>query len=198
MNKIMLLLTGLVIIFSTAFRSGDTPVTFKDQLEKSGMIFRMPEGFTQAGVIANSQMTYDYAIRHTQKQFEVRFALRPLGDQIQNFNTLEKNKKPGDINISPNKLYEASLQAIVLNISGGRMPKFQQFPTQAVKTEFNADWGATTVFEPVKAFGGTYKYCMVVAVHKDNLADAYYFYLADKQETINELIEPVFHCLKFK
>lgn len=198
MNRIMLLLTGLVVIFSAAFRSDDTPVTFKDQLEKSSMVFRMPEGFTQTGVIANSQMNYDYAIRHTQKQFEVRFAIRLLSDQMQNFNTLEKNKKPGDINISPNKLYGASLQAIVLNISGGRMPQFQQFPTQAVKAEFNADWGATTVFEPAKAFGGTYKYCMVVAVHKDNLADAYYFYLADKQETINELIEPVFHCLKFK
>lgn len=198
MNRITSLLTGLLVLFLAAFKSNKAPTTFKDQLEKSGMTFEMPKGFAETGIIANRQMNYEYAIKHNDKQFEVRFALRPLADLIKNYNELEKNKKPGDINLSPNKFYTAALQTTVLNISGGRMPQFNQFPPQAVKAEFNAEWGATTIVEVGKEFGQNYKYCMIVAIHKDNLADAYYFYLSDKQETINELIEPVFHCLKFK
>lgn len=161
------------------------------------MTFEMPKGFVETSVVANSRMNYDYAIKHETKHFEVRFALRPLNDLIKAYKELEKNKKDGDINLNPNKFYQTSLQATVLNISGGQMPQFSQFPPQAVKAEFNAEWGATSFFEVGKEFGQTYKYCMVVAIHKDNLADAYYFYLSDKQETINELAEPVFHCLKF-
>jgi hypothetical protein len=198
MNRITPLLTGLLVLLLTAFRSDKAPTTFKYQLEKAGMTFEMPKGFAETDIIPNRQMSYDYAIKHGEKQFEVRFALRPLGDLIKNYTELEKNKKPGDINLSPNKVYTTSLQTTVLNISGGRMPQFNLFPPLAVKAEFNAEWGATTIFEVGKEFGQTYKYCMVVAVHKNNFADAYYFYLSDKQETINELIEPVFHCLKFK
>lgn len=196
--KRITLLTGLFVLILTSFRSDKVLIPFKDQLERSNMIFEMPKGFVETGVITNRQMNYDYAIKHVEKQFEVRFALRPLGDLIKSFNELEKNKKSGDINVSPNKFYATSLQTIVLNISGGRMPKFNQFPPQAVKAEFNADWGATAIFEVGKEFAQAYKYCMIVAVHKDSLADAYYFYLSDKQKTLNELMEPVFHCLKFK
>lgn len=162
------------------------------------MVFEMPKGFVETDIIANRQMNYDYAIKHMTKQLEVRFALRPLNNLIRSYTELEKNKKPGDFNIHPNRLYQTSLQTTILNISDGRTANFRQFPSQAVKAEFNADWGATAFIEVSKEFGQNYKYCMVVALHKDNLADAYYFYLSDKQETINELIGPVFHCLKFK
>jgi hypothetical protein len=39
---------------------------------------------------------------------------------------------------------------------------------------------------------------MVVAIHKDNLADVYIFYLSDTKIGFNELVEPAFHSLKFK
>lgn len=162
------------------------------------MTFEMPQGFMETGIMDNRQMSYDYAIKHTTKTFEVRFAIRSLNDLIKIYQEREKNKKPGDINTDPNNLYKPALQATVLNISGGRMAQINQFPLQAVKAEFNADWGATTFIEVGKEFGQNYQYCMVVAIHKANLADAYYFYLSDKQETINELIAPVFHSLKFK
>jgi len=80
MNRITPLLTGLFVFLLTAFSSDKALTTFKDQLEKSGMTFEMPKGFAETGVITNKQMSYDYAIKHGEKQFEVRFALRPLGD----------------------------------------------------------------------------------------------------------------------
>lgn len=191
------LLTGLLLLILLAFKSDNSP-SFKEQLEKSGMVFEMPKGFIETGIIENRQMNYEYAIKHETKAFEARFALRPLADLMKTYQELEKNKKSGDININPNQFFASSLQAIVLNISGGKMPRLQPFPPQAVKAEFNAEWGATTSFEVGKEFGQGYKYCMVVAIHKNNLADAYCFYLSDTQETMNELLRPVFHSLKFK
>ncbi|WP_169817148.1 hypothetical protein [Flavobacterium glycines] len=51
--------------------------------------------------------------------------------------------------------------------------------------------------EPRKEFGQDYKYCMIIAIHKDDAADAYYFYLADDQQTLKEQMQAVFHSLKF-
>lgn len=198
MSKLTSILSGFCIIVSAAFQSDNTLITFKRQLEDSAMMFEMPKGFVETSVIANKQMSYDYAIKHESKQFEVRFAIRPLTNLIKTYQEQEKSKKPGDVNIHPNRFYATSFQATVLNISGGLMPQLRQFPKQAIKSEFNAEWGATTFCEVAKEFGQNYKYCMVVAIHKDDLADAYYFYLSDKQETISQFIEPVFHCLKFK
>jgi hypothetical protein len=48
-------------------------------------------------------------------------------------------------------------------------------------------------------FGKGYKYCSAVAIHKDNLADAYYFYLSNNLSdfTSDKLIS-IFHAMKFK
>ena len=45
--------------------------------------------------------------------------------------------------------------------------------------------------------GQKYKYCMVVAIHKDNLADAYIFYLSDTKDEFLELMKPAFYSLIF-
>src|SRR4029078_4003442 len=127
--------------------------------------------------IENRQMNYEYALISKSKDFEVRYAIRPMDNFIKEYNEREKNKKPGEINIHPNKFYAQTFQATVLNISGGQLPESTTFDKDAVKSEFNADWGATTTVELGKEFGQDYKYCMVVAIHKDNVGEAYYFYL---------------------
>jgi hypothetical protein len=49
-----------------------------------------------------------------------------------------------------------------------------------------------------KEFGQNYKYCMLVALHKSNIGDAYYFYLSDTKDDFNNNMDPAFHSLKFK
>jgi hypothetical protein len=39
---------------------------------------------------------------------------------------------------------------------------------------------------------------MIVAIHKDNFADAYFFYLSDTMDGFDELMNLAFHSLKFK
>ena len=197
MNQITGLTTGLLLILLTSFKNDEPVPVFEEKLLQAKMRFEMPKGFQETAIIPNKQMNYEYAIKHNEKNFEVRFALRPLDGLLKSYDEKESNKKPGDINISPNKFYTGALLATAMNISGGKMPKISPFPKEAVKTEFNADWGAITMVEVGKEFGQEYKTCMIVAIHKDNAADAYYFYLANDRQTLEELMQPVFHCLKF-
>jgi len=198
MNKIKLFSTGLIFLILTSFTSDSLPKTFTDLLDRASLTFQKPVGLEETKIIENRQMNYEYAIKYPKKRFEVRYAIRPLDNLIHDYEEKEKNKNPGDINIHPNKLYSSLLQVTALNISGGQLPEIIVFDKEAVKQEFNADWGATTFVEVGKEFGQKYKYCMIVAIHKDNIADAYFFYLADSKDDFDKLMDPAFHSLKFK
>lgn len=198
MNKIKTFSTGLLLLVLTSFTSDNLPKTFSDLLDRANLTFQNPTEFIETYIIDNQQMNYEYAIKHPKNKFEVRYAIRPLDNLLRDYEEKEKNKKPGDINIHPNKLYSSLLQVTTLNISGGQLPEVTVFDKQAVKQEFNADWGATTFVEVGKEFGQDYKYCMIVAIHKDNFADAYFFYLSDTKDGFDELMNPAFHSLKFK
>lgn len=190
--------TGILLLVLTSFSSPDLPKTFTDLLDRANLIFQKTEGLEATKIIENRQMTYEYAMKYPKKNFEVRYAIRPLDNLLRDYEEKEKNKKSGDINTHQNRLYSSSLQAITLNISGGQLPEIAVFDEQAVKQEFNADWGATTFVEVSKEFGQQYQYCMIVAIHKDNIADAYFFYLSNSKDGFEELMFPAFHSLRFK
>jgi hypothetical protein len=198
MNKIRLATIGLLFFTLTSFKSDNLPKEFTDLLIRAGLTFQQVQGLEEIKTIQNRQMNYEYAIKYPNKKFEVRYAIRPLDNILNDYREKEKNKNKGDININPNKLYSSLFQATILNISGGKLPEITTFEKDAVKEEFNADWGATTFVELGREFGQDYKYCMIVAIHKDNLGDAYIFYLSDSKVGFNELVDPAFYSLRFK
>lgn len=193
-----LTLAGLVFFLLTSFTSGTLPKEFTRLLKQGGLVFTAPEGMVETPVIANRQMNYEYAVKYPGKSFEVRYAIRPLDNLIKDHEKNEKNKKPGDVYIHPNTLYSSLFQVTLLNISGGQLPEITEFGKEAVKGEFNADWGAVALVEVGKEFGQNYTYCLAVSIHKNDAADAYFFYLSDSREEIEELMDTAFHSLKFK
>jgi hypothetical protein len=93
---------------------------------------------------------------------------------------------------------EAVFQTTIANISGGQFPSYNQFPPEAVKREFNADWGAATSCRLGKEFGQDYKYCLAITIYKKDIGSAYIFFITDNEEYLHTLVEPVFHALKFE
>lgn len=147
-------------------------------------------------------MSYQYALKYPDKKFEIRYSINPLDDDLQQYEE-EMKKDSSSTRLHPNNYYKSSMYAILSNVSDGKVglgtAKLITFDKQEVKKEFNADWGASAVLEVGKTFGQKYKYCMVVAIHKDNQADAYIFYLANSTEDFGDLIEDtMFFSLKFK
>lgn len=188
----------LLFIVLTAFNADNLPKVFTDRLDRAKMIFTAPDGYTSVPIVANGQMHYEYALKYTGKNFEIRYAIAPLDSLFIQYETMKKNAAPGSNSIGPNKLYSAAFMATIMNLSGGNMPHIREFPKDAVSNEFNADWGATSVFHVTGAFGQGYDTCVAVAIHKDDLGDAYIFYLSDNPNDLQNLVAPYFYALKFK
>jgi len=151
--------------------------------------------------IQNNQMNYEFVLKYPDKNFEVRYAIRPMDSALAQY---DRAKKRGAVMVHPNNWSKAGFQATLLNIemgglSCGIIPEINYFDSSAVKKEFNADWGATAFVNLGKEFGGqTFKYCIAVIIHKNFVGDAYFFYVSDNKDNISELMEKPFHSLRFQ
>jgi hypothetical protein len=150
-------------------------ITFEMLLDSNNMVFNAPKDFIEVEPIQNRQMNYEKAYKHPTKRFEVRYAIRS-----HNFGW-----------------YHQMFEMTVLNISGGKLPEYTNFNTEAVKNEFNADAGCVVSVPVGEEFGQDYKYCMLVYIFKKGVGDGYIFFLADDKKIIPDLMMPAFHSLKF-
>ncbi len=193
-KKIFIL--SVILITVSNFIYAQNLADFKSLLQNCGMNFEKPSDLAEAELTYNADMLYEYALKNADEEFEVRYSIRPITKKAyENDAAKEELEKSKDFR---NSGYEKVLKAILFNISGTQA-RFGPFDENAVKSEFNADWGATTMvpLDPKREFGKGYKYCMVVALHKKDVADAYYFYLANSQEKFRTNVQPIFHALRF-
>jgi hypothetical protein len=179
-NTLRIIFLGIGIIISNTVFCQDTlkvqALRFVDLLDSADMIFEAPKGYIEIDPIQNKQMNYEKAYKHPKEKFEVRYAIRR-----HNFGW-----------------YHQMFEMTALNISGGRLPEYTNFGTEAVKKEFNADAGCTVGLELIEEFGQDYKYCLLVYIYKKGIGDGYIFYMADDNKIITDLMMPIFHALKFE
>ncbi|OFZ67188.1 MAG: hypothetical protein A3D92_16250 [Bacteroidetes bacterium RIFCSPHIGHO2_02_FULL_44_7] len=191
--KIVFIFFFLFICCCTA----SAQTAFDSLLERAHLKFEVPENYTVVEPQFNRQMNWEASYRHPEKKFEIRIALRPMDVALAEYEHNMKTKEEGDIFIDPNKWYESTLQATILNISGGELPDYAVFGSEAVKQEFNADWGATVMVPTGEEFSFGYTYCLLVTIHKNNIGDAYVFYMLDDPEMVGQELDAVFHLLYF-
>lgn len=187
-----------LMLFLTSWLNitGQNLEEFKALLDDCGMVVSIPEGMVECNIVTNDDMEYEYAVKYPDKNFELRYAIRPIRYK----EYANEDIKQEFENIAPfrNSSYAIILQTVILNITGGNDFPVQVFETKAVNNEFNADWGATTFIQLNSDFGKGYKYCLIVAIHKKDVADAYYFYLSDTTDHFSKNMQPLFHTLKFE
>lgn len=196
---IALLLTGS--IYTIRAQEAKPVESFEKLIDNNGLMLDQPLGFVKTEPIKNGGMLYEYAIIDTVKHLEIRYAVRSLKERVNDYKKWQAVKKEGEIRLDPNTMARASFLAISMNIANdfAKTPAIQQFPAEAVKKDFNADAGLFTLISPTKNFGKNYKFCMMVSIHKDNVADAYTFILTDDVENIKKYVTPViFNALRFK
>ena len=191
------LLISALGLFST-FVNGQNLADFKSFLAECGMYIEIPSGFIESEIVENDDMNYEYALKYPDKDFVIRYAIRPITYKVYANedvkNELEEQKG------FRNSQYEIIFKTVMLNLTGGKEYNYSVFDTEAVRSEFNADWGATTFVDlnPDGEFGNGFKYCMMITIHKHDIADAYYFYLANTKDQFMDNVDPLFHSLKFE
>ncbi|WP_162817968.1 hypothetical protein U0035_16895 [Niabella yanshanensis] len=200
-------LTAILFLLISSVASGQNP-RFHSVVEEGLLSFKMPENFDTVPVNPNRDMNYDLAIKSKTDSFEIRYAIRPLRKRIEHFEKMAADTSNGRkvfAQAHPNKSYQTVFVTVLHNTSlqpqaatTPAIPRFGAFKPEAVKNEFNADWGATSGYAPRTTFDSNYKNCMTVTLHKDDAADVYIFYLFNDKETMMRLMPSTFHAMKFK
>lgn len=199
MRKPTLALTAIAFAVLTAFTSDSIPNNFKAVLTRAKLEYIQPDGLVETKVMANNQVGYDYAVKYKDKNFEVRYLIMPLDSLVMQYNNSKKDTS--QTVIEPNNLFGSMFLVTAMNAGMGAnegMPNITAFDSVAVGHEYNADEGGTVFINAGKEFGQDYKYCMIVGIHKDNVADAYIFFLSNTKDGFMDMMKPAFHSLRFK
>ena len=189
-NKLVVLL--ILTSLQTMAQESNARKSFGNILDKYAMHFQMPEGYSEIAIKENNDLGYYYAIKHDTAKLEIRYTFYPIKDVI------ERNKTSGGLQADPNKMYPTLTTTNQLNLSGGNEYKITRFAPEAVQGEFHADDGGSTFFPLNSEFGEGYKHCVMVILHKKDIADAFILFLFDDTEVYQSLSQDPFYSLTFK
>jgi len=177
-----------------AVAKGDPPdsaPTFEQLLNEAGMTFTAARGFQEINLRANPLFTYDKAVTNGDGTLEIRYAVRPLG-RIQ-----IDYEDPHSSAPDPNHMFPVMFQSLVTLLSDGRHSPTNEFPPEQAREKFNADWAAAAVFDMSDRFNADHKQALVIALHKNQLGDAYSLFLFDDFEQVRQQINANLNALAF-
>lgn len=187
-----LILINFLFISSLTFSQDSKALkSFQKILKEHNLIFDMPDGYSETKVKSNIDLGYLYAIKHNSAKLEIRYTLFSIKTVI------EKNKTSGGVTTDPNRAYPVMVSTHQLNLSGGNEYQVTRFAPEDVQGEFLADDGGTTYFPLDSEFGEGYENCVMVFLHRQNIADAYILYLFDDPEVYQSNAENAFYALTF-
>ncbi|WP_214072891.1 hypothetical protein [Mucilaginibacter sp. dw_454] len=200
-----------LLLVSAAIRAQSTvdsvEIKFQKLLDQTGMTFKMPEGSVKIPIVKNMQIHYDYAVSYPSRNMEIRYTIVPMGKRVAEYQEFQKKHDPGSSMADPNKMFEISAIVTATNMGGGTQDttiKGRKFPTTDVKNEFGADIGGFLMVQVKNNSAGTnYKFCSMVALQKDNVANVYIFFLCNSmQEFVQNLKDlgplGIYYALRFK
>lgn len=197
--KIFHAFIALLFIAASTHAQSKQHVDFNQLANKAGMTFKDPKGSVKAAVVKNKAITYQYAVKYPDHNIEIRYLILPhVGKPM----PVKKDNKP-----TLYDPFDAMSMDLATKAGGGiKDPQIQAagFDPAQAKKEFGAD-KITFWMIPVKnnSFGTAYKFCNMVAMHKENGANAFVFYLANSLQDITKAfgeIGPhnIYYNLKYK
>jgi hypothetical protein len=155
------------------------------------MRYEAPGGFAEVEPRANPLFTYDKAVRSEDGSLEIRYTVRPLS-RIQ-----IDYEDPHSSAPDPNHMFPLMFQSMVTLLSDGRHSPTREYPREQAREIFNADWAAAAVFDMSARFNAAHKQALVIAMHKNQLADAYSIFLFDDYDQAKQRINDHLDSLSF-
>lgn len=170
----------------------DFPATFREQLEQAGMAFKLPPGFIWVAPKANDRVAYHGAVATPAPRLEIRFHIVSLKRP-----PLPEGFTPITA-VDMNALHDMHLLALIHNVADHLVSGPNPLPAEAVQAEFGADRGSVSRLGLAPStFSDGFSECMLLALHREDIADAYIFFMFDSFEQVAELIQNNFYTLTF-
>jgi hypothetical protein len=184
--RIGALLLGLATLSVQA-----APPSFEELLAEGGLEFAPPAGFAPVEVAANPVFGYEHAMQSADGAVEVRYAVRPLarlGIEYQD---------PHSSAPHPNDLFKMLFDQVTIELAGTRESFVRRYGPEAVRERFKAQWASAALFDIASGFSERHAQAMLIAIHRDDRADAYIVCLFDDYDDLRAVYPEVERSLSF-
>ena len=181
---------GLALAVLMIAPVGATP-GFDALLEESGLRLGTDPDLVEVGIQTDSPIPYEYALRHASGALEMRFIVRPL-DRIE-----IEYEDPHNAAPEPNHLFPLLFESLTNTLAEGAGAPSSEFSEAESQQHFNADWAAIAVFDVDPGISGGYSNALLLALHKNDLADAYTLFLYRDYAEAKPLINRSLALLQF-
>ncbi len=166
------------------------PAAFQKKLDDGKLTFTKPQGAVEVPLVANNGLAYQYALKFTDKNVEVRYFIMPLGKDL--FDAYEQREKvPGDTILYPNKMFLRVPVIIYNKIAEGKLNINQIKLQPMTPREQGAEHGFMFAGPVGPTFGQQYTFGFYAMMHKDFAADVYVLYLFKDEATMQSQIVDV-------
>lgn len=167
------------------------PASFPALAAGAGLVYERPQGFEETPVLVNSLWAYEHAVHQPESRVEIRYAIRPIERMEIAYDDPHSNAP------DPNHIFPMMFQTLIGLLSDGKHTPSREYPPDQARSRFNADWAAAALFDLDRRFSDHYRLALMIAMHKNQLADAYTIYLFDEYETAKPVIDATLGSLKF-
>ena len=181
----------LILIVTVGCNDKTLSEPFQQRLSEAGLIFTQPQGFKPLPPVANPLLPYEHAIRSQDGKLETRYAIRPLSRVTIDYSD-PHNSAP-----EPNHLFNMLFASLVEQLSSGGNTPRREYTGEQAKELFNADWAAAAVFDVSQQLSLDYTQGLLVAIHKNDQADAYMVYLFNSYPEVKQRIHTTLPSLRF-
>lgn len=176
---------------SAASDRTDVAPAFQELVGESGMVFELPQGYRAVDAEVSHLFPHERALVNAAETLQIRYAIRPLS-RIQ-----VDYQDPHSSTPDPNHMFPLMFQSLVTRLShGGHSPTREYSPDQA-EQKFHADWAAASVFDLHPEMQGRFSQALIIAMHKNKLADAYVLYLFNDYQQVKDDINGTLGALAF-
>ena len=130
-------------------------------------------------------------MRSADGAIEIRYAIRPLSRIDISY------QDPHSSAPHPNDLFKMLFDRITLQLAGTRDSFVNNYSPEQIVARFNAQWAAAALFDVDPRFSGEFRHGLLIAMHRDDQADAYVIGLFDDYDALRNHIGDLERSLRF-
>jgi len=169
----------------------DAREAFDLLLIEAGLRIDTPQDFSAIPIQQNQILPYEHAFKHDSGALEVRFIIRPLSRITIDYSD------PHNAAPEPNHLFPLLFESVTNRLSLDSDTKSSTFSEAIAESSFNANWAAAAAFDVNPQFATDFHSGLLIAMHRNELADAYTLFLYNDDELAKPLINDLLSVMSF-
>ena len=169
----------------------DAREAFGRLLIEAGLHLDTPQDFSATPILQNPILPYEHAFKHNSGALEVRFIIRPLARITIDYSD------PHNAAPEPNHLFPLLFESVTNRLSLDSDAHSSIFPEAIAESSYNANWAAAAAFDVNPQFATDFHSGLLIAMHRNELADAYTLFLYNDHELAKPLINDLLSVMSF-